>query len=287
MKSWAVNTIRVPMNEDCWLGINGVKPEYGGQAYREALASFVKMLRSHGMYVIVDLHLNAPGGSLAKSQQPMADADHSIDFWTSVAKTFKGDAGVVFDLYNEPNIDGAKTRPSPSWQCWRDGCPNTCWTGFPGTANTAGMQPMLDAVRAAGARNVVLVNGLGMGEYLGEPWLAHQPRDPLQETSSPGHHNYSFNEGCNTPCCWQSDGGDRRREGPGHRGRARRERLRPHLRRRVLQLGRPGRPLVYIGWTWNPLGLRVRSGAHQGLPGIPHELRARVLGTLAEAESLR
>ena len=24
MKSWHVNAVRLPMNEDCWLGINGV-----------------------------------------------------------------------------------------------------------------------------------------------------------------------------------------------------------------------------------------------------------------------
>jgi hypothetical protein len=202
MKSWSINAIRVPMNEDCWLGINGVKPEYGGAAYQQALTSFVGMLRAHGMYVIVDLHINAPGATLAKSQQPMADADHSLDFWRSVAKAFRGDQGVVFDLYNEPNVDGARATTS-SWQCWRDGCPNTSWTGFSGAASTAGMQQMLDVVRAAGAKNVVLVNGLGMGEFVGEMWLAHQPRDPLQNIAA-GHHNYAFNAGCNTPGCWQA-----------------------------------------------------------------------------------
>src|SRR5262245_16166535 len=26
--SWHVNAVRVPLNEDCWLGINGVNPSY-------------------------------------------------------------------------------------------------------------------------------------------------------------------------------------------------------------------------------------------------------------------
>ena len=34
--SWHVDLVRVPINEDCWLGINGVKPSYGGRAYRRA-----------------------------------------------------------------------------------------------------------------------------------------------------------------------------------------------------------------------------------------------------------
>ena len=34
MKAWHINAVRVPLNEDCWLGINGVKPQYGGAPYR-------------------------------------------------------------------------------------------------------------------------------------------------------------------------------------------------------------------------------------------------------------
>ena len=30
MRAWRINAVRVPLNEDCWLGINGVKPQYGG-----------------------------------------------------------------------------------------------------------------------------------------------------------------------------------------------------------------------------------------------------------------
>src|SRR5712671_5623632 len=28
--SWHVNAVRVPLNEDCWLGVNGVNLSYGG-----------------------------------------------------------------------------------------------------------------------------------------------------------------------------------------------------------------------------------------------------------------
>ncbi len=202
MKAWGINTVRVPLNEDCWLGINGVQSQYGGSAYQQAIETFVAMLRSNGMYVVVDLHINAPGTTLATSQQPMADADHSITFWTSMAKAFKGDVGVVFDLYNEPDIDGASVTTA-SWDCWLNGCSVSNWSGFSGSAKTAGMQQMLDAVRGAGASNVVLVNGLGDGEFLGDPWMSHQPNDPLGNVVA-GHHDYSFNGGCNTQSCWQS-----------------------------------------------------------------------------------
>jgi endoglucanase len=30
--SWHVNIVRIPLNEDCWLGINGSPPAYSGNA---------------------------------------------------------------------------------------------------------------------------------------------------------------------------------------------------------------------------------------------------------------
>ncbi|HEY5241305.1 MAG TPA: hypothetical protein VIJ22_07565, partial [Polyangiaceae bacterium] len=88
MLGWKVNTVRVPLNESCWLGIDGLAPMSSGLAYQEAIARFVRMLRSHDLFVVLDLHWNAPGRGVARSQLPMADADHSAAFWTSVAETF-------------------------------------------------------------------------------------------------------------------------------------------------------------------------------------------------------
>jgi aryl-phospho-beta-D-glucosidase BglC (GH1 family) len=41
------------------------------------------------MAIILDLHWTAPGTQPATGQMPMPDMDHSLDFWTSVASTFK------------------------------------------------------------------------------------------------------------------------------------------------------------------------------------------------------
>ncbi|MGH7437418.1 MAG: glycoside hydrolase family 5 protein, partial [Polyangiaceae bacterium] len=202
MKTWNVTTVRVPLNEYCWLGINGVKAEYGGQTYVNAISGFVQQLRAAGMYVVLDLHWNAPGSTLANSQQPMADADHSPAFWAAVAGVFKNDQGVVFDLYNEPNIDGGDASAS-SWQCWRDGCSVSSWNGVTGSANTAGMQQLVNAVRGAGANNVILLGGLGSAEFVDQNWLTYLPTDTLTPSNiAASHHNYSFNGGCNTQTCW-------------------------------------------------------------------------------------
>src|SRR2546421_1755078 len=59
--SWHVHIVRVPLNEDCWLDINGVPPQYGGASYQNAIKAYVAVLEAAGMNVILELHLSAPG----------------------------------------------------------------------------------------------------------------------------------------------------------------------------------------------------------------------------------
>ncbi len=184
--SWHADAVRIPLNEDCWLGINGVEPAYSGANYQLAIESYVQALNAAGMVAILDLHWNAPGATLATGQQVMADADHSPAFWSSVAAAFRSDPGVVFDLYNEPH--------DISWSCWLNGC--TTSAGW----KAAGMQQLLDAVRSAGATQPVMVAGLSWaGDLSG--WLANEPVDPQHQLVASAHI-YNFSS-CNTTSCWQ------------------------------------------------------------------------------------
>jgi hypothetical protein len=180
LKSWNVNAVRVPLNEDCWLGINGVASSLGGASYQSAIMGFVSMLRSSGMYVILDLHWNAPSTTLAKAQQPMPDQDHAPAFWQSVAMAFQSDMGVIFDLYNEPYPDN-NSDSTAAWTCWRDGgnCPSV---SFP----VAGMQSLLMTVRMTGAKNVVMLGGVQYANALSQ-WLAYEPTDPLSNVAASTH----------------------------------------------------------------------------------------------------
>jgi hypothetical protein len=165
MAAWRINAVRVPLNEDCWLGINGISPQVGGAAYQAAIARYVQTLQSYGLVVILDLHWAAPGTYRAESQWPMADADHARSFWSSVASAFASNHGVVFDLFNEPYI--------PSWSCWLEGCQASYSNaGTIVTYQTAGMQSLVNAVRAAGASQPVMLGGL---EYASDEsqWLSH------------------------------------------------------------------------------------------------------------------
>src|ERR1700688_4836101 len=46
--SWHVNTVRVLLNEDCWLGINGVNSAYAGSNYQQAIVNYVNLLHQNG-----------------------------------------------------------------------------------------------------------------------------------------------------------------------------------------------------------------------------------------------
>src|SRR4051794_25031650 len=71
MAQWqGANTVRVPLNEQCWLGL-GVDPQYGGAAYQRAVADYVSLLHAHGFVVVLDLHRSAPGEGRSLQQEPM------------------------------------------------------------------------------------------------------------------------------------------------------------------------------------------------------------------------
>ena len=117
--AWHANAVRVPLNEDCWLGING-QPPYGTAAgYHQAIETWVADLNAAGLYAVLDLHWSAPGTNVADGQRPMPD-DHSAAFWTSVATTFAGNPAVLFDAFNEPYSPAANGNSSlaVSWSCW-------------------------------------------------------------------------------------------------------------------------------------------------------------------------
>ncbi|MFF8383260.1 cellulose binding domain-containing protein [Streptomyces kanasensis] len=248
---WKANTVRIPLNEECWLGLDNIDPRYRGTAYVDAVKGFVGRVLAHGMTPVLELHWswgrytgNSAGcaDEHASCQKPMPNARYTPAFWTSVADTFKNDRRVVFDLFNEPYPDRATPTADAAWACWRDG--GTC----PGIGyEVAGMQDLLDAVRATGARNLVLVPGLAYANDLSR-WLAHAPTDPAGNLAA-AWHVYNFNT-CSTESCWDAT-------------------LAPVAARVPLVAGEIGentcghgfidrvmawfdaRGLSYLGWTWN------------------------------------
>ncbi len=191
IKSWDVNAVRVPLNEDCWLGVNTPRGR-GGAPYRRIVAQYVRALNGAGLYVALDLQVAAPGAQPAKHIDRMPDADHAPAFWHSVARTFKADHALIFDLYNEPHSIG--------WGCWRNGCeiPANHDYGPQPAYRAAGMQQLVGAVRSAGARQPLLLGGIDWALDL-SGWLAHEPRDPRHQLLA-SDHTYGGLSPCSTTC---------------------------------------------------------------------------------------
>lgn len=194
--AWDINVVRVPLNDQCWLGVNGIDPAYSGQAYQDALAAFVDRLGDHGLATILELHWSAPGDRLADGQSPMPDRDHTPAFWAEVAERFGDNGSVVFDLFNEPFPDD-NSDTGEAWRCWRDG--GAC-AGMDYQA--AGMQELVDTVRGTGATNVILLGGIQYAATLSR-WLEHVPTDPLGRLGA-SWHVYNFSR-CSAPACWNAE----------------------------------------------------------------------------------
>ena len=143
------------------MGFNGVAAAYGGTNYQNAISGWVNLITQNGMVAIVDLHWTAPGTTLSNAQEPMADADHAPTVWSQIAKTFAGNGSVIFDLFNEPFIT--------DWSCWVSGgsCAQLNGTNY----TVAGMAALLQAVRNAGAQNVVILGGLSYSSDMSQ-WVS-------------------------------------------------------------------------------------------------------------------
>lgn len=210
---WKANIVRIPLNEASWLGLtctdtDGVihQADPGGN-YKQFLANMVQQANAAGMYAILDLHWAAPGNSCPMLQTQMADADHSLDFWTSVAGAYKTNPAVMFDLFNEPfmNVDFQ----GDPWAYVMYGT-NGSFSGYPAGStkgnqqniNTpwqiASYQAMINAVRATGATNVVLIGSLSYTADL-SGWLAHVPVDPLNQMAASWHPYPTYGAKFGTP----------------------------------------------------------------------------------------
>jgi hypothetical protein len=196
MKSWGLNTVRIPLNEDCWLGINGVDASVGGANYQAPILAAVDLItQTNGMYAILDLHWSAPGTTLPTTQGTMPDLDHTITFWQQVAAAYKDNGSVMFDLFNEPVMTSGTN--DQQFACWKNGstaanggdCPMVSFA-------VAGMQQLLTAVRGAGADNLVMMGGIGYAAQLGL-WPTYVPTDTLSPPNiAASWHVYDDQGGC-------------------------------------------------------------------------------------------
>ncbi|MCQ6252213.1 cellulase family glycosylhydrolase [Streptomyces malaysiensis] len=249
---WKANAVRIPLNEECWLGLSHIDAAYGGANYIAAVKALVARLEANGITPIVELHWShgrytggdshCPDTEYATCQKPMPNAQYTPAFWTSVAQTFKGDQAVVFDLFNEPFPDRATSNPTAAWTCWRDGgdCPGIDF-------RVAGTQTLLNAVRSTGARNLVLIPGVAYSNDLRQ-WLTYRPDDPAGNLAA-AWHTYNFNT-CSSESCFDEQLAPVIAQVPFVAGEIGENTCsHGYIDRVMAWLDAKG--ASYLGWTWN------------------------------------
>ena len=115
----------------------------------------------------------------------MANTTYSLPFWTSVASRFAASPAVLYEPFNEPH--------DISVDCWRNGCT------MPEGWQAAGYQQLVSTIRATGAKQPIIVNGLDWGHDMA-PLLTAMPTDPAKALVA-GQHLYNF-KSCVTASCW-------------------------------------------------------------------------------------
>jgi hypothetical protein len=176
--SWDVDFVRVPLNEDCWLGINGVKRAYAGAAYRKAIIRYVKLLHRYGMYVELSLVWAAPGTYKATYQPGSPDESHAPKVWASLARTFRRDPAVILAPWGETIVDA---------RCFlRGGICEATYGKRNRPYRTAGMQQAVRVMSRAGYHGPIAIPGLDYANDL-SVWLSHRPRDPLHQLVAEAH----------------------------------------------------------------------------------------------------
>jgi hypothetical protein len=172
------NLIRFQVSE---YGLDPANSEYSA-AYVQQVRAAVQSARSLGMYAIVSLQSESAAGLQASGHRcPLPDSGALTD-WNELAEMFRGDPGVMFELYNEPGVPATST----GWSYWLNGGSLVSGKGGIGDNCTAvGMQQLVDQIRTDGADNVIVLPALG-----GETNLAGMPA--VTDPANPSHPQLAY-----------------------------------------------------------------------------------------------
>ena len=180
MRAAGADSVRMQIAQ---AGADPQSPLFDREFLEKALGA-IRAARAAGLTVIVSVQdeSHVPGA------QPIDLPDAGTRrVWTELAPQFADDRGVLFELFNEP-------RPQPSPQHWKK------WK--------AAMAQTLRTVRETGARNVVIADGLGVGQVIdGAPLLD----DPQVAYAS---HPYALGQFGQTRQAWDRKFGNFSRRAP-------------------------------------------------------------------------
>jgi endoglucanase len=123
---WHVNIIRLPFNQDWVLSREG----YDAEPYLAALDYAIRSAAQRGAYTLLDLQwldASTPCGTLRDGTAnfvPCLPDVNSIHLWRQLARRYREEPAVLFDIFNEPHHPLADDRTTGTpvtmdlWQRW-------------------------------------------------------------------------------------------------------------------------------------------------------------------------
>jgi hypothetical protein len=140
------------------------------------------------------------------------------------------------------------------------------------------MQDLVDAVRATGATNLLMVSGLEWTNDMRE-WLAYKPTDPLNNIAA-SWHAYSFNA-CASEACWDTQIAPLAQQVPVVLGEFGQDNCGFDYMQRLVDWA-DAHDMGYLAWTWNPWGctggaVLIKDWAGTPEPGVGEGYKAHLL----------
>ena len=138
LAAWGADTIRFQVSQP---GLDSQDPNgLYSKVFFNGFVQAVRSARAAGLNVVVSLQDECQSGDPATANYPNAATQR---VWNELAPLLKNDLGILFEIYNEPE-------PLPNtanWQTWQ-----------------SDFNPVIAAIRSAGATNVVLADGLNFAQ---------------------------------------------------------------------------------------------------------------------------
>lgn len=173
VRNWNANTVRFNIDQDA---LNPSSARYTA-SYFEEIKSLVREARKRGLVVVLALFnhriRNAPE-MMQGTNYPLNTAE-TLNGALLFAREFGRDEGVMIELLNEP---WSPTNRRVGWRLWRDGGvvdnPRSRHHGL----HIIGGQQIVNEIRATGARNAIIVQGL-RASFVGMPSLITDPLNKI------------------------------------------------------------------------------------------------------------
>jgi hypothetical protein len=173
-KSFGADTLRLQVSQP---GLDPQSPIFD-PAYTQQVIDAVHQAEAAGFVVIISMQWEKPAGLPGLKGMP---SDMTQRAWMRLVGAFANDGNVMLELFNEP---GMRINNPQAWPTWRQG-----------------MQGVVDALRRAGAKNVLILDGIHGSHVLNGAPAIHDPLNKLAYAVHPYVNDVSG------PAQWESQWG--------------------------------------------------------------------------------